>query len=45
MAANLGACVYYATKKKWRYTDRPIPERLKRIYALNPRPERRVRYG
>jgi hypothetical protein len=42
---HLGAYACYVTKKRWRYPDRPIPERLKRIYALNPQPERRVHYG
>lgn len=37
--------IYYVTKKKWRYPGVPIPERLKDKYAVDPKPERRVRYG
>jgi hypothetical protein len=36
---------YTGIKKKWRYPDKPIPERLKHKYALNPKPEKRVHYG
>ena len=42
---SCGTWVYYFTKKKWRYPDRPIPEQLKNKYSLNPKPERRVHYG